>query len=81
MAFFVDDILLAPLKGFMFIVRHVHQEAMEALLDEPGTRQQLRELYRQLENGELSEEAFEVQEAELVERLEAIEAYKQSERR
>ena len=48
----------------------------EEVLDEQGTRQELRELYMLLETGLISEEEFEEREAELVERLEEIEAYK-----
>ena len=77
MAFLLDDILLAPLKGVVFIARKVRDTAMEELLDEEGVRQELRELYMLLEAGTISEEEFEEREEELVERLEEIATYKE----
>ena len=74
MAFLLDDILLAPVKGVVFLARKVHDSAMEEVLDEKGTRQKLRELYMELETGRISEEEFEEREEELVGRLEEIEA-------
>ena len=79
MAFLLDDILLAPLNGLIFIAEKIHAQAMEELLDEEGVRQELRELYMLLETGKISEAEFEAREAALVERLEEIEAYKNGE--
>ena len=79
MAFLLDDILLAPLNGVIFIAEKLHAQAMEELLDEAGVRQELRELYMRLETGKLSEAEFEEREAALVERLEELEAYKKGE--
>ena len=77
MAFLLDDILLAPLNGVIFIAEKIHAQAMEELLDEEGVRQELREIYMLLETGKMSEAEFEEREAVLVERLEELEAYKQ----
>ncbi|MBE0478217.1 gas vesicle protein GvpG [Candidatus Aerophobetes bacterium] len=76
MAFLLDDIVLAPLKGLEFIARSIRDEAMRGFLDEEGARKKLRELYRLFESGKISEEEFEKQEEEIVQRLEQIEAYK-----
>ncbi len=76
MAFLLDDILLAPLKGLIFIAEKIHAQAMEELLDEAGVRQELRELYMLLETAKISEAEFEEREVTLVERLEDLEAYK-----
>ena len=76
MAFLLDDIFLAPVKGLTFIAKKVNDLAMEEFLDEEGVRRELRELYTLLEAGEMSEEEFEEREEKLVERLEEIEAYK-----
>ena len=76
MAFLVDDILLFPVKGPIWIGKKIKEIATEEVLDEQGTRQELRELYMLLETGLISEEEFEEREAQLVERLEEIEAYK-----
>ena len=49
---------------------------MKELLDEDGARKKLRELYRLLESGKISEPEFEKREKNLIDRLEQIEAYK-----
>ena len=79
MAFLLDDILLAPVNGLIFIAEQIHAQAMGELLDEEGVRQELRELYMLLETGKISEAQFEEREAALVERLEELEAYKKGE--
>lgn len=76
MAFLLDDIFLAPVKGLIFIAKKVDDLAMEEFLNEEGVRKELRELYILLEAGEVSEEEFDEREEKLVERLEEIEAYK-----
>jgi hypothetical protein len=69
----IDDILLAPLHGLLWVARKV-DEAMdqEQEKEEEALKTRLRELYVQLESGQLAEEEFEAQEAELLDRLEAI---------
>jgi hypothetical protein len=76
MAFLLDDLLLAPLKGVVWIAEQIQEQAEKELLDEAGVKRQLTELYMLLETGRISEEEFETQEEDLVDRLEAIEAYK-----
>lgn len=76
MAFILDSILLAPVNGIVFVASKVRDMAMDQLLDEEGTRRELRGLYVKLERSEISEDEFEMREAQLVERLEEIEAYR-----
>ena len=76
MAFLLDDILLAPIKGLVFIARKLQDTAMEEFLGEDDVRQKLRELYMSLETGKISNEEFDKQEEVLVERLEEIQAFK-----
>jgi hypothetical protein len=78
MAFLLDDILLAPMKGVVWIAEKIQEAAEEELLDEEQVKRELTELYMRLETGRITEEEFTTQEEELVERLEAIEAYKKS---
>lgn len=78
MAFLLDDILLAPLNGVIWIAEKIQEAAEKELLDEEGVKRELTELYMRLETGRITEEEFARQEEELVERLEAIEAYKKS---
>jgi Gas vesicle protein G len=75
MAFLLDDILLAPFKGVVWIAEKIDDQAEKELLDEEGVKRQLSELYVLLETGQISEEEFDRQEEELVDRLERIEAY------
>lgn len=80
----LDNILLAPIigpiKGVYVLGKKFHEMAMEELLDEERVREELKELYMLLETGKISEEAFELQEQELVDRLEQIDAYKEAKR-
>jgi len=78
MAFLLDDILLAPIKGVVFLGREIKEQAEGEFLNEEGVRQELRELYLLLETGEISEEEFTEREEQLVERLEEIEEYKKN---
>ena len=78
MAFLLDDILLAPLKGIIWVAEKIQESAEKELLDAEQVKRDLTELYMRLETGQITEEEFTTQEDELVERLEAIEAYKKS---
>ena len=78
MAFLLDDLLLAPLKGVVFIAEKIKEQAEGEFLNEEGVRQELRELYLLLETGKISEEKFTDREEQLVDRLEAIEEYKKN---
>jgi len=76
MAFLLDTILLAPLKGVVWLAEKIHEQAEKELMDEEGVKHRLTELYMLLETGQISEEEFEQREEELVARLETIEEYK-----
>lgn len=76
MAFLLDTILLAPLKGVVWLAEKIYEQAEKELVDEEGVKHRLTELYMLLETGQISEEEFEQQEEELVDRLETIEEYK-----
>jgi Gas vesicle protein G len=69
----IDDILLAPLHGLLWVARKV-DEAMdqEQEKEEEELKTRLQELYQRLEAGQLGEEEFEAREAELLDRLDAI---------
>ena len=69
----VDDLLLSPVKGILWIFREIHDRAQEEIEQEPERlAQQLRTLYMELETGGLSEEEFERQEKILLDRLDEI---------
>jgi hypothetical protein len=71
----IDDLLLAPLHGLLWVARQLDDAAsqeQEKEKEELETR--LRELYLRLEDGQLDEQEFEAREAELLDRLDAITA-------
>ena len=70
--FLIDDLLLAPVNGFKFILRQVQQLADRELNDESVIKEQLLELQMRLELEEISEEEFAEAERELFARLRAI---------
>lgn len=76
MAFLVDDILLAPLKGIRFIAGKIYEQADNEIYDEEGMKRDLLELYMLLETGRITEEEFEGKEKELVEQLEKLQELK-----
>ncbi|HEY2931490.1 MAG TPA: gas vesicle protein GvpG [Acidobacteriota bacterium] len=72
--FLIDDLLLAPVNGFTFILRQIQKIADQELNDDTVIKEQLLELQMRLELGEISEEEFAEREAELFARLRAIKA-------
>ena len=70
--FLIDDILLAPVNGFKFILRQVQEIANRELNDDTVIKEQLLELQMRLELGEVSDEDYAAAEAELFARLRAI---------
>ncbi|MFM8330454.1 MAG: gas vesicle protein GvpG [Candidatus Methylumidiphilus sp.] len=69
----VDDILLFPVKGINWIFRQIHEIAEEELAGEAERlRDSLTELYMMLETGQITEEEFEEQERQLLDRLDAL---------
>jgi len=72
--FLIDDILLSPAHGLMWIFKEIHKVAREDMDNEPESiSQQLRNLYMQLEASAISEQQFDTQEKVLLDRLDEIE--------
>lgn len=70
--FFIDDLLLAPISGFKFILNQIQQMVDRELNDESVIKHQLLELQMRLELEEVSEADYKEQEAELFARLRVI---------
>ena len=70
----IDDLLLAPINGFKFILGQIQKLADQELNDDTVIKEQLLELQMRLELDEVSEDEFRVREAELFARLRAIKA-------
>ena len=69
----VDDILLSPLHGILWIVREVHEAAKQEVAGQSeALTAELRELYMLLETGKISEPEYEAQEKELLDRLQRL---------
>lgn len=69
----VDDLLLSPLKGLLWIVKEVHKAAQEEAASEAESiTSRLAELYAQFETGQITEEQFAAQEKRLLDRLDEI---------
>jgi hypothetical protein len=70
--FLIDDLLLAPVNGFKFIMRQIQQLADKELNDESLIKEQLLELQVRLELEEISEDDYAEAERELFARLRAV---------
>jgi hypothetical protein len=68
----IDDLLLAPVNGFKFILRQIQQLADKELNDESVIKEQLLELQVRLELEEISEDDYAAAERELFARLRAV---------
>jgi hypothetical protein len=58
-----------PLGALQWIARQVAEQALQQMLDPARIEQALRRLERRLDNGEITEEAFEAEESRLLEEL------------
>jgi len=73
--FLVDDILLFPFRGMMFVLNGIYNNAQEQFSNEAESiRTSLSELYMRLETAEISEEDFDSQERALLDRLDEVES-------
>jgi len=73
MAFLIDDILLALLKGIVWIAEKVRDMALEELEDTPEKLQrELLDLQMRLEIEEITEQEHKKKEDEILKRLEAL---------
>jgi hypothetical protein len=72
--FLIDDLLLAPVNGFKFILGQIQKMADQELNDDTLIKEQLLELQMRLELDEISEEEFREREEELFARLRVVKA-------
>jgi hypothetical protein len=70
----VDDVLLFPARGLIWLFKEIHQNAVEELEGEAERiRNELTDLYMMLETGQIDEDEFDQQEAALLDRLDSLE--------
>ena len=73
MAFLIDDILLAPIKGIVWLAEKVRDMAVEELEDTPEKLQrELLDLQMALETEQISKDEHQKREKDILERLEAL---------
>jgi len=69
--FILDDILLAPLKGVIWLGKKLNDVAQREFSDEGKIKEELMTLQLRFELDEISEEEYTRQEKDLLARLEA----------
>ena len=73
MAFLIDDILLFPIKGIVWIAEKVRGMALEELEDTPEKLQrELLDLQMALEAEQITEAEYQKKEKDVLERLNAL---------
>ena len=70
--------IMGPLKGIEFIARQVQEAAEAGLVDEDQVQAELLTLSMQRATGEISEAEYEAYETELLDLLDAMRIYKES---
>jgi hypothetical protein len=68
----IDDILLAPLKGVIFIAEKINEVIEKEMSDEGSLKEKLMALQMQFEMDEIDEEEYDRKEDELLNMLENI---------
>jgi hypothetical protein len=80
----LSDILLfpitGPLRGVEWLAKKIKNQVDDEVFSEKAIRKRLYALNEQLDNGEISEDDFEAEEAALLDELERAEAERREER-
>jgi len=72
--FLIDDILLSPVHGLLWILGEIHNAVDADRANESETiTTKLSELYMMLETGQVTEEEFDAAEKALLDRLDVLE--------
>ena len=73
----IDDILMAPVKGLLWVFKEIHNAAEAELLGESDSiTARLSEIYMMLETGKMTEAEFDAQEKKLLDRLDELDEIK-----
>jgi uncharacterized membrane protein len=71
--FFVDDLVMSPFKGFLFIAREVAKAVeQEKEQERAEVMSQLALLHSKVEKGEITDDEFDELETKLLDRLEQL---------
>jgi hypothetical protein len=77
--FLIDSIVLAPLKGVIWIGQKLSSMAQKELCDEGRIKEELMRLQLRFELDEISQQEYDQKENELLDRLDAITKAKEKE--
>jgi len=77
--FLLDDILLAPVKGIVWVGKKLNEVVERELTDEGRLKEKLMELQMRFELDEISEEEYKKEEQALLKRLDAARKSKEKE--
>ncbi len=77
----IDDILLAPLKGLIFLGKKIDDLAQKELSDIGRIKERLMELQLKFEMDEISMEEYDRRETELLEIIERIQKEKEDQQK
>lgn len=77
--FLIDSILLAPLKGVIFVAKKINEVVEKETSDEGAIKERLMALQLKFEMDEIDEEEYDKREDELLKLLENIREEKQNE--
>jgi hypothetical protein len=70
----IDDVLMSPFRGILWICREIHNAAREELASAGDSiRMELTTLYMMLETGRITEAEFDSQEEILLDQLDRLE--------
>ena len=70
--FLIDDILLAPFKGIIFLAEKINEVVEKETSDEGAVKERLMELQLKFEMDEITEEEYDQKEDELLTLLDNI---------
>src|SRR5437870_5072191 len=73
---FIDDLLLAPITGFKFILRTLAKVAEEQYTDDAPLKERLLQLQLDLDSGSITEEQYTEEEAQIFRMLREIQERK-----
>ena len=77
--FLIDDLLLAPLRGLTFVAQSVYDAAEDHIAGErQALREELNDLYMQLDTGMIDEATFDAREEAILDRLDELHAIDES---
>ncbi|MCG2725113.1 MAG: gas vesicle protein GvpG [Elusimicrobia bacterium] len=77
--FLIDDILLSPLNGFVWLGKKIDELYVKEVSDEGRVMENLMALQLRFELDEINEDEYNAQEKEILAKLEAIRKMKEKE--